>query len=119
MPWFRFTNDARVVLPFRNGGCELTFANVGGELPWAWVAQKRTGSGQQVVLLQTGNIVALRVALFEEGFCVDAGSAAEKVMQAAVKCGHAEDLPDDERWRRELLSARAALQRSAKPEPRS
>ena len=113
MPWFRFIDETHVTLRFRNGACDLTFANLGGEHSWAWVAQKRDSTAEPVVLVRAGNVVALRVALREAGFSVAAGSAAERVMQAAVKCGYAEELPDDERWRRELLAARAARKGSA------
>jgi hypothetical protein len=114
MPWFRFIDEARVTLPFRNGPCELTFANLEGDEPWAWVAQRHGTPGKQVVLARSGNMLGLRVALRVDGFCVSPGSAAERVMLAAVRCGYAEELPEDERWRRELLSARAALVRSSR-----
>jgi hypothetical protein len=106
MPWFRFLDEARVTLPFRNGSCDLAFANLDGEDPWSWVAQRRGVPGKQVVLVRRGNMLGLRVALRESGFGVPAGSAAERVMRAAVKCGYAEELPEDERWRHELLRAR-------------
>ena len=111
MPWFRFIEEARLTLPFKNGSCELTFANLEGDEPWAWVAQRRGVPGKQIVLVRSGNMLGLRVALREEGFSVPAGSAAERVMFAAVKCGYAEELPDDERWRRELIKARRATRR--------
>ena len=108
MPWFRFTDETHVTLRFRNGACDLTFANLGGDLSWAWVAQKRDSPAGPVVLVRAANVVALRVALRETGFSVPSGSAAERVMRAAVKCGYAEELPEEERWRRELLAARRA-----------
>ena len=111
MPWFRFIEEARLTLPFKNGSCELTFANLEGDEPWAWVAQRRGVPGKQIVLVRSGNMLGLRVALREEGFSVPAGSAAERVMFAAVKCGYAEELPDDERWRWELIKARRATRR--------
>ena len=116
MPWFRFPGDLKVTLPFRNGACELTFANLGTEPSWAWVARRVDKSSSEITLHRAPNIMGLRVALGIQGFEVAAGSAAEKVMRAAVKCGYAEDLPDDERWRHELLSARAALSRAQQQE---
>jgi hypothetical protein len=104
MPWFRFTDDARVTLSFRNGSCELTFANLRDDPCWAWVAT-RPGA-EPVVLVRAGNMAGLRVALREEGFAVEPGSKAERIMYAAVRAGHAEELPDDPRWRRELITAR-------------
>ena len=59
-----------------------------------------------VVLVRAGNVVALRIARREEGFPVDSGSAAERVMRAAVRCGYAEELPEDARWRSELSARR-------------
>lgn len=114
MPWFRFIDEVRVTLPFKNGRCELTFANLDGDEPWSWVAQRRGCPDKQIVLVRSGNMLGLRAALREDGFSVPVGSAAEKVMRAAVKCGYAEELPEDERWRRELLSTRMALMRSRK-----
>src|SRR5688572_2794416 len=111
MPWFRFTEETQVTLRFRNGTCDLSFANLGGELSWAWVAQKRDSMTDPVVLVRTGNVVALRVALREDGFRVEFGSAAERVMRAAVRCGYAEELPEDERWRGELIAARRELRK--------
>lgn len=113
MPWFRFLDDVGVTLPFRNGRCELTFANLGGVDGWAWVAQKPNAS-EQIVLVRRGNMLALQTALKFDGFEVVAGSPAERVMIAAVKCGHAEELPEDARWRRELLSVRMAVKRERK-----
>src|SRR5687768_7907534 len=110
MPWFRFIDEANVTLPFRNGRCELTFANLGGLNGWAWVARKRDKPGPEVVLVRAGNVLGLQGALRYDGFSVPAGSAAERVMRAAVKCGYAEELPDDERWRKELISARRSAQ---------
>jgi hypothetical protein len=106
MPWFRFTDEAHVTLRFRNGACDLTFANLGGDDSWSWVALKRDSSAAPVVLVRASNVVALRTALRETGFSVEPGSAAERVMRAAVKCGYAEELPDDARWREELIAAR-------------
>jgi hypothetical protein len=109
MPWFRFIGEdgARVTLRFRNGACELRFANLGEADGWAWVAQRVKKPAAQIVLVRRGNMMALRSALTFQGFAVEAGSAAERIMRAAVKCGHAEELPDDERWRLELIRARA------------
>lgn len=107
MPWFRFIGEdgARVTLRFRNGKCELTFANLGNfEAGWAWVAQR--DSGARIVLVAKPNVMALQSALVWEGFEVAAGSPAERVMRAAVKCRHAEELPEEERWRTELIRAR-------------
>src|SRR5688572_29649247 len=106
MPWFRFIDDPRVTLRFRNGACELNFANLGQDNGWAWVAQKTGKSSGQIVLVRRGNVMALQVALKSEGFDVPTGSSAERIMRAAVKSGYAEELPEDERWRRELLQAR-------------
>lgn len=94
-----------MTLRYRNGKCELTFANLGGmEAGWAWVAQRE--SGAQIVLVAKPNVTALRSALTQKGFEVAAGGPAERVMRAAVKCGHAEELPEEERWRTELIRAR-------------
>ena len=112
MPWFRFIDDARVTLRFRNGTCELNFANLGGADGWAWVAQKSGKSSAQIVLVRRGNVMALQVALKSEGFDVPAGGPAERIMRAAEKSGYAEELPDEKRWREELIRARAALERS-------
>jgi hypothetical protein len=68
MPWFRFIDDARVTLRFRNGACELNFANLGQEDGWAWVALKPGKSSEPVVLVRRGNVMALQVALKTEGF---------------------------------------------------
>jgi len=54
-----------------------------------------------------GNVMGLQSALMVRGFEVPAGSPAERIMRAAEKCGHAEELPDDPRWREELIQARA------------
>ena len=105
MPWYRFIDEARVTLSFRNGRCELTFANLEGDEPWAWVAEK-PNSAQQIVIARAANMLALGVKLRTEGFSVAPGSAAEKIMRAAEKLGYAEELPEDERWRRELIAAR-------------
>lgn len=113
MPWFRFIEDAKVTIPFRNGEVEVTFANLGGPDGWAWVAQKKGDLSAQVVLVRTGNVMALRTALMVQGFSVPPGTPAEKIMRGAVKCGFAEDLPDDEHWRHELIQARAAARRRA------
>ncbi len=107
MPWFRFIGEARVTLHYRNGRCELTFANLGGPDSWAWVAQKDDSRTSQIVLVRRGNVMALQSALMIHGFDVASGSAAERVMFAAVKCGYAEELPDEERWRTELIRARS------------
>ena len=104
MPWFRFIDDARVTLRFRNGTCELTFANLRDEPCWAWVAT-RAGT-EPVVLVRAGNMLGLRAALREDGFPVEPGSKAERVMHAAVRSGYAEELPDDPRWRREFIMVR-------------
>jgi hypothetical protein len=112
MPWFRFIEEARVTLPFRNGPGELTFANLPGEDGWAWVAQKVKSPGPQIVLVRTGNVMALNAALMRRGFEVPSGSHAEKVMRAAVKCRYAEELPDDEHWRHQLILARDAARKS-------
>ena len=98
-----------VTIPFRDGSCALKFANLGGEGGWAWVAEK--ANGEQIVLVQQPNVMALQGALNIMGFEVPNGSASEKVMWAAVRCGFAEDLPEDERWRVELLQVRQRLQR--------
>jgi hypothetical protein len=111
MPWFRFIDDARVTLRFRNGTCELNFANLGEEDGWAWVAEKRGKPSEQIVLVRRGNIMGLQIALKSEGFDVPPGSPAERIMRAAVKSGYAEELPDDARWRRELLRARDTARR--------
>ena len=87
----------------------MTFANLAEPDGWAWVAEKKSKRVDRIVLVRRGNIMALRVALMQEGFDVPTGSAAEKVMRAAVRCGFAEELPDDERWRTELLRARAGI----------
>ena len=113
MPWFRFIGEegARVTLPFRNGEVRCSFANLGGADGWAWVAERPDKPGQQVVLVRRPNVLALSRAIVGAGFPVESGSAAERVMRAAVKCGCAEELPEDERWRQELLQARAAQRR--------
>ena len=108
MPWFRFIEDARRKLSFRDGVCELTFANLPGEDCWAWVAERKEQPSKHVVLLRRPNVMALSDALVRTGFAVESGSAAEKIMRAAERCGYAEELPDDERWRDELLKARRA-----------
>jgi hypothetical protein len=66
---------------------------------------------QRIVLVRRGNMLALRAALREDGFSVPSGSAAERVMLAAVRCGYAEELPDDERWRGELIRARGRVKK--------
>lgn len=113
MPWFRFIgeNGARCRLRFRNAEVQLVFANLQGREPdpaglgcWAWVAQKPDGA--QIILVRRGNMMALSGALSKFGFEVAAGTPAEKIMRAAEKCGHAEELPMDERWRPELIRAR-------------
>ena len=96
-------------IPFRDGPCDLTFANLGGENGWAWVAQKQ--NGEQILLVRSPNVMALQGALSVTGFELAKGSAAEKVMWAAVRCGFAEDLPDDERWREEVLRVRGQVDR--------
>ena len=108
MPWFRFIGEdgARVTLPFRNGAIECVFANLGGEEGWAWVAQKKDRPHEHVVLVRCANVMALGHALTAEGFSVEGGSTAERIMRAAVRCGHAEELPEDRRWRRELIRAK-------------
>lgn len=111
VPWFRFIEEAKVTLPFRNGRCELTFANLGEGDGWAWVAQKREKPGAQIILVRAANVMALRAALMTHGFETPAGSPAEKVMRAAVKRGFAEELPDDAHWRRELIVARGRRER--------
>lgn len=112
MPWFRFIDELKVTLPFRNGPCELTFANLGeGGNCWAWVAQKQSGKGDRVVLHRAGNMMGLRTSLAVSGFEVPSGSAAERIMLAAVKYGVAEILPDDEHWRDQILTARAKIRR--------
>src|SRR5687768_5269365 len=93
MPWFRFIDDARVTLRFRNGACELNFADLGQENGWVWVAQKSGKSPTQIVLVRRENVLALRVALKSEGFDVPTGSPAERIMRAALKSGYAEDCP--------------------------
>jgi hypothetical protein len=109
MPWFRFIGEAQVTLRFRNAPCQLSFANLGEADGWAWVAEKVNSPSPQVVLVRKGNVMALHAALMVQGFEVEAGTAAEKVMRAATKCGFAEELPEEERWRKELISARARL----------
>ena len=90
----------------------MTFANLGEEPSWAWVARKVERPSHEIILYRAGNVMGLRVALAQVGFEVAAGSPAEKVMRAAVKCGHAEDLPEDQRWREELIRTRAELERA-------
>jgi hypothetical protein len=107
MPWFRFLDDPRVTLRFRNGTCVLNFENVGGEESWAWVAYREGDYNSRIILTRAGNVAGLNAALRMQGFEVPAGAAAEKVMRAAVKCGYAEELPEEQRWREELLRARA------------
>lgn len=111
VPWFRFIEEAQVTLPFRNGKCLLTLAVLEGPEPWAWVAVRETEPLNQIVLLRRGNMMAIKVALMSEGFEVERGSPAEKVMRAAVKCVFAEELPDEERWRLEIILCRRAKQR--------
>lgn len=55
MPWFRFIDEANVTLRFSNGTCNLTFANLGGGMSWAWVAQKRDSNVEPIVLVRAGN----------------------------------------------------------------
>src|SRR5436190_21522402 len=124
MPWFRFIGEdgARVTLRFRNGTCELRFANLGGEAGWAWVAHREGNPPCEVVLVRAGNVMGLQTALNIHGFQVAAGSAAEKIMRAAVTCGYAEELPEEVRWREELIKARAAAEhrtfvRTVRPRP--
>jgi len=105
MPWFRFIDDARVTLRFRNGVCKLCFANLGAVDGWAWVAEK-IDSLDQIVLVRRGNVLSLQSALVTDGFEVSGGSAADRIMIAAVRCGYAEELPDEERWRKELIRAK-------------
>jgi len=100
VPWFRFIGEdgARVTLRYRNATVELTFANL--DTPgasWGWVARKPNGA--EIVLVAAPNTMALSAALMRHGFEVASGSAAEKIMRAAEKCGHAEELPSDELWR--------------------
>lgn len=66
---------------------------------------------EQIVLVRKGDVMALQIALKSEGFDVPAGSPGERIMRAAVKSGYAEEFPEDERWRRELLQARDAPRR--------
>ena len=110
--WFRFTDELKVRIPFRNGAVDLTFANLGEEPSWAWVARKVEKPSQEIILHRAPYVVGLRAALSIHGFEVAAASAAERVLRDAVKCVHAEELPADERWREELLKARAALARA-------
>lgn len=111
MPWFRFSDEPRMTLRFRNGTCELWLANMGDADGWAWVAEKPGDASSRVVLVKNSHMPSLQKALREDGFPVEAGGVAEKVMRAAVRCGRAEELPEDERWRRELLHARAKARR--------
>ena len=113
MPWFRFVDDGRVTLPFRNGKCVLNFANIGGDEGWAWVAYREGDYNARIVLVRAGNVAGLNDAMRISGFEVSPGSPAEKVMRAAVKCGFAEELPEEKRWRDELVRARAAARRQA------
>lgn len=111
MPWFRFLQDPRVTLSFRNGKCALNFANLGGEESWAWVAYREGEYNRQVVLVRAGNVAGLNDAVRFHGFEVPAGGPGEKIMRAAVKCGFAEGLPEEKRWRDELVRARALAAR--------
>ena len=111
MPWFRFIDEVRFTLRFRNGAVDFTFANLGGEESWAWVAQKRDNHQPPLVLARSGNMLGLRAILRHHGFPVAAGSAAERAMRVAEKAGYAEELPEDERWREELIAARAKAER--------
>ncbi len=115
MPWFRFIEDARVTLQFRNGEIECVFANLGGENGWAWVAQKKRQPGKHVVLVRAPNVMALGHALTKDGFDAASGSAAERIMRAAVKTGRAEELPEDARWRAELLQAKKSARSPLSP----
>ena len=108
VPCFRFIEEAKVILPFRNGRCVLDFAVLEGPEAWAWVAQREGEPANHIVLVRKGNMMALHGALMSDGFGVEAGSPAEKLMRAAVKCGHAEELPENEGWRREIILARHA-----------
>lgn len=58
------------------------------------------------MLIRCPNVLALGNALTRMGFAVEAGSPAERVMRAAVRCGFVEELPEEERWRLELIRAR-------------
>ena len=107
MPWFRFIDDARRTLRFRNGTCELWLANLGGGEGWAWVAEKAGDPASRVVLVRHCHMPTLKETLTGSGFQVEADGPAEKVMRAAERCGFAEELPENEQWRRELIAARS------------
>jgi hypothetical protein len=109
MPWFRFIDELKVTLQFRNGPCELTFANLDGPDGWAWVAQKP--KGEPLVLVRASNVLGLQAVLKNHGFEVKAGSPQEKIMRAAERCGYVEELPEEKRWREELIQARARASR--------
>src|SRR5688500_2999809 len=98
MPWFRFIDEANVTLQFRNGSANLHSATLGGRMDGPG-SHRRDKPGPEIVLVRTGNMLGLRSVLRYDGFNVPASSPAERVMRAAVKCGYAEELPDDERWR--------------------
>jgi hypothetical protein len=110
MLWFRF-DEVRFTLRFRNGAIDFTFANLGGPESWAWVAQKRDSHRLPSVLARSGNMLGLRAVLRHHGFPVTADSEAERAMRAAEKAGYAKELPEDERWRGELIAARAKAER--------
>lgn len=108
MPWFRFTGDVKFEIPFRNGRCELTFSVLTGDQAWAWVARKVDGatSPAEVILCRRGNMLGLRHSLTFDGFPVDAGTAAEKIMLAACRLDRAEKMPDDPAERAALRQSR-------------
>lgn len=119
MPWFRFTDDPKIKLRYRNAILVLDFANLQNspetaadhsDLPdvWAWVAHYEQDPNRRVVITRFGNIRALFDAIRTWGFEVEAGSVAEKIMRAAVKQRLAEDLPDEERWRNEIVRMRTS-----------
>lgn len=76
---------------------------------------KADKANDRIILVRCGNAMALQSALKTEGVQIPAGTPAERIMLAAVKSEFAEELPDDARWRRELLLARHAVRRAKKP----
>ena len=101
MPWFRFTGDVKFELHFSNGKVEFTLSILsdGDEAGcWAWAARKMDGTPHpaEVILWREGNVMAIREVLSHDGFPVEAGTPAEKIMRAACRIRRAEVLPEEQ-----------------------
>ena len=108
MPWFRFTGDVKFELHYRNCSVVFTIAVLDCEPAWAWVARKVDGTVRpaEVILWRDGNMLALRRRLSIDGFPVDRGTPAAKIMLTSCRCGYSEQLPDDPTTRAALFASR-------------